>query len=236
MKHVSKRAAALVLALCMALGLSACGNKDLETAQLLVQGNLDVIYLNKADAKYLELVGSSENEAEQDYLDGLEAEAAKFCMYWGIVDTSLGESYEDLPADLKTEITTLYNEIYSHSKYEVQPATKQSDGSYTVKVLIDPIDVMQQASDLYDNDEYEPLNEFFERLAAMDAPEDQDAFNELNYEYCRIILQMVRELLPDLGYLEQKSLAIQVEEDSDGYFTINDDDWGTFDTYIITYP
>ena len=172
-----------------------------------------------------------------EYLDGLEVEAEFFANYWGIVDSSLGESYADLDETLQADIIALYKDIYSHSKYEVKQAVRQEDGSYTVQVLVDPIDVMQKASDLYDNDGYEPLNAFWTKMNQMDPASVTDTvYAELTNEYGSIIVQMVREQLDSLGYLEQKSLSIQVQEDSDGYLSINQDDWGIFDSYVIAYP
>lgn len=230
MKQTVKRAAALGLALCLALGLSACGDKESEQVQKLVQGNLDVIYLNKADPEYLELVESSENEAEQDYLDGLEAEAEYFSRYFSIVNTDYNESYDDLSDELKQAIMDLYDEIYSHTKYEVQPAVKQDDGSYTVKVLIDPINIMQLASDAADS--YEAFDEINAKYPDQMTDEEWAAYNN---EYGMACVDLVRSQMDSLGYLDQKSIVLQYEEDADGYMSINEDDWRKIDEYIIAY-
>lgn len=249
LKSVRKCIIVAGLTLCMCLGLSACGGLDelKEIAHLgtpstsvavdLVQGNLDSLYLGKFNPDYLVLVESTEEAIEQDYLDGLEIEAEYFTYYWGIVDTSLGQTYADLDEDLKNDIIELYKEIYSKSKYDISSAVRQSDGSYAVKILIEPIDIMQQASDIYANDEYEPLNEFWSKYddAAIEAMTAEDS-TAYTHEYGEIIVQLVRDQLPNLGYLEQKSQSIQVEEDTDGYLAINSDDLGIFDEYVIYYP
>ena len=231
-----KKASILFLALCMLLSLTACVGFSEDDATTLVQGNLDVIYLNKHNEDYLKMVDSSKEEADQDYLDGLEVEAEYFANYWGIVESSYGESYDDLDESLKNRIIELYRKIHDNSKYEVQPASKQDDGSFIVKVLIDPIDIMEQAYELYYNDEYAPLNEFWDKYAYTDfstmSDEDYIAYT---HEYGEIIVQLVEDQLPNLGYKEQKSQAIQVEE-VDGSYGINDDDWGIFDSYVIYYP
>lgn len=243
MKHWKKWFAGL-LAVCMVMGLAACGAvSDLvgdalneETVVRLVKGNIDVIYLGQYDEDYLEIVVDTEEELQQEYLAGLEVEAEYFAGYWGIVDAESGESYTDLDEELREDIIGLYKEIYSKSKYEVQDAVKMNDGSYAVKVLVDPIDIMEQALALYQNDEYEPLNSFWEKYAGADfsAMSEEDYWAYTN-EYGEVIVQMVRELLPKLGYKEQKSQTIQVEE-VDGAFQINGDDFGIFDSYVIEYP
>lgn len=236
MKNLKRKAAVLVLMLCMLFSLTACKSSGVEEATTLVQGNIDVIYLGKYDPEYLKLVNSTEETAEQDYLAGLEVEAEYFSYYWGIVDSDLGETYEDLDESFRAELVELYREIYSHSKYEVQEAVKQSDTSYAVKVLIDPIDIMDQAVTLYENDEYEPLNEFRAKYADTDfSLMSDEEYMDYTHEYGEIIVQLVRDQLPNLGYMEQKSQTIQVES-VNGVQSINDDDWGIFDSYVIYYP
>ena len=241
MKKVTKRMILLFTVLCMCINLCACGmigafnEVNAFDAELLVQGNLDEIFLGKADPNYLELVDSTREESKELYMEGLEAEAEFFATYWGILDTNFGQTYDDLDADLKEAIIDLYEEIYSYSKYEVISSVKQDDGSFAVKVTVDPIDVMQRASDAYEN--YEPLITFLASYdqAAIDAMNDEE-YLAFNCEYGRIIVQMVSEQIPNLDYMDQKTQTIQVEEDSDGYFAINDDDLMTFDSYVIFYP
>ena len=231
-----KKLICLLLLLCMLFSLTACGGSELKDVTLLVKGNIDVIYLGKYDPAYLKLVDSNERIAEQEYLSGLEVEAEYFAHYWGIVDSNYDESFEDLDESFRQEIIELYREIYSHSKYEVQEAIKQDESSYAVKVLIDPIDVMDQAVTLYENDEYEPLNDFWVKYADADFSlmSDEEYLN-YTHEYGRIIVQLVRDQLPNLGYMEQKSQTLQVQE-TDGVQTINSDDWAIFDSYVIYYP
>jgi len=238
MKRMGKTLGVTALALCLLLSLSACiGGVSAEDVTALVQGNIDEIYLGKYDEDYLKMVDSTAAEAEQAYLDGLEIEAEFFVNYWGIVDAGYGESYADLDAGFRQEVVELYKEIYSHTKYEVQPAVKLDDGSYTVKVLVDPIDIMEQAEALYMNDEYAPLNAFWEKYAYTDFSAMSDAeYMDYTHEYGEIIVQMLRDLLPQLGYTEQKTQAIQVEVGEDGRLQINEDDWGIFDSYVIYYP
>lgn len=239
MKKIRKLSAVLVFALCAMLCLSACGSLDLgggeeEDVTLLVRGNIDVIYQGKYDPDYLEMVDSTEAEAERDYLDGLAVEAEYFAYYFGIVDPDYGETYDILDADLQNELVELYREIYSHSKYEVQTAVEQEDGSYTVRVLVDPINVIQLAVDAYED--YEPLNEFWAKYADTDfgAMSDED-YLAYTHEYGYLMVQLVRDQMPNLGYMEQKSQSIQVQE-VDGVLSMNDDDWGIFDSYVIYYP
>lgn len=237
MKKIKKQVAVLALTLGMCLGLSACGGYAEEDIMTLVRGNINEIYLGQFDADYLEMVDSTPTAAKQAYLDGLEVEAEYFANYWGIVEADYGEVYDDLNESLKQDIIELYREIYSNTKYEIKSVVKQNDGSYAVKVLVDPIDIMERAFEVYENNEYEPLNAFWDKYADVDinAMTDEE-YMDYTHEYGEVIVQLVREQLPDLSYTEQKSQSIQVEEDEDGLWTINDDDWTIFDSYVIYYP
>lgn len=227
-------AASLILA--MSFGLTACGNSGTEQATALVQGNLDEIYLGRVTEDYLKLVDGTEEESAQAYWDGLEVEAEYFVNYWGIVESDYGETYANLDEDFQNEVIEMYKEIYSYSKYEVQEAVKQDDDSYSVKVIISPIDIMEQAEDLYLNDEYEPLNAFWTKYAEYDfsTMSDED-YMAYTHEYGRVIVQMMYDLLPNIGYMDEKSMVLQVET-IDGVMSINDDDFGIFDSYVISYP
>lgn len=236
MKKITKHAVICFLILCMSLGLSACGNYSEDEIMTLVRGNINEIYLGQFDADYLEMVDSTPAAAKQSYLEGLEIEAEYFANYWGIVDANYGESYDDLSDRLQQDIIELYREIYSNTKYEIKSVVRQNDGSYAVKVVVDPIDIMEKASEIYENDEYEPLNTFWDKYAEVDidAMTDEE-YMDYTHEYGEIIVNLVKDQLPDLGYTEQKSQSIQVEEE-DGLWTINDDDWAVFDGYVIYYP
>lgn len=227
---------AVSLVLAMSFGLTACGNSGTEQAAALVQGNLDEIYLGRVTEDYLKLIDGTKEESAQAYLDGLEVEAEYFVNYWGIVESDYGETYANLDEDFQNEVIEMYKEIYSYSKYEVQEAVKQDDDSYSVKVIISPIDIMEQAEDLYLNDEYEPLNAFWTKYAEYDfsTMSDED-YMAYTHEYGRVIVQMMYDLLPNIGYMDEKSMVLQVET-IDGVMSINDDDFGIFDSYVISYP
>ena len=237
---------ALALAASMILGLTGCGSiqnlaeelvlggSNEEFAQKLVQGNLDEIYLGQFDEEYLEMVDISIVDAKKDYLDGIDVEAEFFANYWGIVVAEYDEYYADLNDDFKNTVSEMYQEIYSHSKYEVHDAVKQDDSTYSVKVVIYPIDIMEQAANAYDT--YAPLNAFFEKYADVDfnTMSDED-YMAYTHEYGYLIVDLVKEQLPNLSYKEPESMLVQVEDIND-VFQMNESDLSIFDEYVIYYP
>ena len=235
---MKKKLFAVVLAFAMVLALTACGSIDVgggtSDITLLVRGNLDAVYPGIFDPDYLELVGTDEATAKSDYEAGIASEAEFFCYYFGIIDSEFGEDFSDIPEDLQAEVIQLYKDIYSKSSYECKEAVEQSDGSYTVQVLIDPIDVIQKAYDTIDAG-YQPWQEFNEKYA--DADFNDATVNEAYIrEKTRMALDLVQSFMPDLGYLDQKSLSVQIQQDADGYYSINSDDWSTIDLYMVNYP
>ena len=118
-----KKKIAAATAMLMALVLTACsGGFD---ASKYVNGVLKNIYLGDS-ADYRELVDITEEEAYQEYEQGIEVEADFFLQYYGLDSVSDG---------VYQQIVDMYKEIYSHSKFEVKEAVKNED-DYNVEVLI----------------------------------------------------------------------------------------------------
>ncbi len=243
MKHmkISCVAIAVVLVLSMLMCVTSCGLLPTSigetTVTLLVRGNLDALYLGEFDDDYLELVDSNEQEEQEFYMEGITMDAEYFAWYWGIIDIDADESFDDLDEKLQQNIIDLYIKISDQVKYEVEPAAKQKDGSYTVKVLITPVMIMEQACEVYDKGSYKPLEDYLQKSQNADwGNMSSKEYWAMTNEYGQIIVDMVSSLLPELSYGEQKSMVMQVDEDEDGYLQMNEDDLGVFDSYVIMYP
>jgi len=236
MKHLKKLAAAC-LALAMVLALTACedgkGMKPAD-ATALVKGNLDEIYLGVFDPDYLESVGITENQAEETYLGGMESEAQYFFYYYGYED-----SYNYVTEEQMQEAVDMYKEIYSKARYTVQDAVEQSDGTFAVKVVFEPIDVHSQITD---EDFGAFAEDFFAGFEDVDTEsmtdEEWDAWltEEFYPAYNKAILELVKPKVATLGYEKENSTVIQVVKDEDGYYTMDDTGFQTLDSLLITYP
>lgn len=235
-----KKVLATLLSIAMVLGLMACGSSG-DQIQTLVRGNIDAIYIGKTTDEYLKVVNSTTEQARDEYLDGLNTEAEFFCYYFGIISSTYAETYDDVKEETKAKIVDMYKQIYDKSKYEVKESVKQSDGNYTVQVLIDPIDIMETAVDMLSDGTYEPYENFVAKYDDMDTSEMSDAeldelVSEYNDELANVIVDLIISILPDLGYKDSKSLSVQVQKDDDGFYVINSDDWSKIDDYMIYYP
>lgn len=227
MKFV-KKLAALSLAAAMAVTLAACGGGVTKNdATVYIQGELDSTYKGQYNEDYLKLMDMTAEEAERDnYVWNLEAEADIFMNALEINPTE----------ENKAKVVELFKEIYAHSKYEVQPASKLESGSFAVEVLIEPIDILVQFADTTDISEiYGDLLDKY----GITTPEEYDAMPDEDYEameseYADAIVSAIRDLIPSLGYEPQQSVILQLKLEDDTYTLVNTD-WQKLDDMIVDY-
>lgn len=220
-----RKLAAAGLALALMLALAACGGGyTAADATALVKANLDILYLGQYDSDYLATTDTSENDAEEIYQGNLEAEVNnRLILYYGM---------EAVSDEMYQELLDLQEEIYSHAKYEVLPATEQADGTYAVKVNISPVNIHV----LVDEDYYDARDEFW-----ADHPEDVNEMSEEEYQaYCddynQMVIDLIKARMPEIGNEEETSVVIQVVQDSDGLYTPDENGLASCDDLIITYP
>lgn len=216
---MKKKLTVLILTLCAIL-LCSCASFD---AAGLLQGNLDLIYLNQYTDAYLESVDLTAEEADQQYADGIEAELEYFADYFDIDLTLCSD-------ELKEQIREFYRNVYSHSKYEVGSAANNS-GTYVVSLTIYPIDIIQQFMEK-DADGFMTVWEARYNNGEFDAMTDQ----EFEAAWVSGILGALNARLPDIGYQAAESIAVQIAKDeTDGLYVITDNDFGRIDSLIIAY-
>lgn len=219
--HEMKRLLSLLLILAMLLSLSACASE--EDIELLVQGNLDELYLGKFSSDYMELTGSSEAECLESYERGIAAEAKLFTLLYSVEN----------PSDaLMDDIAEMYREIYSYAKYSVSKAERQSDGSFSLTVKVYPIDIFRRVEKNWDK----YMEDFYSDYGYADV----DSMSEIEraaFEaaWADSIIAAVYSCIPSLGYLKGVSIPVRVEK-IDGYWTVSEEDFYQIDENIIYYP
>lgn len=219
-----KRFAALALALGLTLTLGAC-NQGISTfdAKAYIEGMLKQTYLGEFDEGYLTLVDSNEEEAQTNYENSLDVESQFFCYFYDI----------EYPTDKQMEqLRDLYGRIYAHAKFEVVSAAKQDDGSFSVKLSIEPINIVQLAEAKLG----EALEPFYTKYENADINNMTDEeYKAYDQEYAQIIIDTYESVMSEIGNEEVKTLSVQIEEDEDGYFGLADDDFDRIDALIINY-
>ena len=228
MRRSATTGAALALALCLAL--TACGGETVTTkgftehdAEVYVDGLIKENYLGQAEEDYLELVNIHVDDVESVYDSGLDADVEYFLYMYDI----------DYPTDeLREEIKELYREMYGFTKYEIVSAAAQEDGSFSVKLNVYPIDTAQMVSEAM-NDATE---KFYEKYPQdqVNAMRDKD-YEAMDKEWGRLILDLYQEALKETGNMTEKSITVQVEQNSEGLYAMNSDDFARLDALIIDY-
>lgn len=222
----SKKIAALVLAAALALSASACGGKSAGIskfdAKTYVDGLLRETYLGEFDPEYLELVGIDEDEAQQTYEAGISNEVSFFINLYGI---------EYPEEELYEELTELYKKIYSHAKFEVTDAVKMDDGSFSVQVTVEPIDIVQLA----DTDWDKTISAFYEDYPMeVQYAMTTEEYQEMDREYAQLILDLYKDKLDETGNMTAKTVLVSVAKEN-GSYTISQDDFAKLDELIIDY-
>lgn len=210
---MKKKLTSLALAAALALGLAACGGGEGEKlnsfdAKVYVDGLLRENYLGEYPPEYLELVGISQEEAEYVYQTSLSVEVSNCLYYYDI----------DYPTDeLRQSLTKLYKNIYSHAKFEVISAAEQEDGSYAVKVSVEPIDTIRLAEDKW----ADALKEFCEKYPAevRNAMSDEE-YQAMDKEHADIVLEVLQSVVKDTGNLEAEEILVQITRDEEGIYSL----------------
>lgn len=224
MKRIWKNFVVLVMACVMVVSLAACSQtldaimmQELD-ATSYVRGVLKATYLGDFK-EYMEFVDVDETEAQEDYLAGLEVEMEYFADYFDISE----------PSDkTKANIVELYKKIYAKSKFEVKDAVK-SDSGYNVEVVISPIDILHKADD--------DFNAYVDDFNARYQTGEFDSLTDEQYEdeFAKGILEIVEAYIPQIGYEADKSIVVQVKQDSDGLWFISEEDITNMDEWIVAY-
>lgn len=211
---MKKKKAAIIWLLAAVLLAAGCsGGFD---ASMYVRGALNNIYLGDP-TEYMELVDITEEEAAEEYEQGIEVEADYFLQYYGIGEVS-DEVYQ--------QIVDMYKTIYQQSRFEVQEAVRNGD-DYNVEVLISPIDVIVNSEE----DISAAVDEFVASVDPADYPDDLS----INDALAQLVVDVINENMPELGWLDQKSVIVKVEKDEAGYYGLSSDAISQLDQDIIAY-
>lgn len=209
-----KKRAAIVCVLAAVLLLAGCGGGF--DADRYVLGVLNNIYLGDS-TEYREMVDITEEEAAEEYEQGIEIEADFFLQYYGIGEVSDG---------VYQQIVDMYKTIYRQAKFEVQEAVRNGD-DYNVEVLISPIDVIVNSE--------EDISAAVDAFVASADPADYTDEQVLNDALAQIVVDVILGNMPDLGWQDQKSVIVKVEKDDAGYYGLSSDAISQLDQDMIAY-
>lgn len=215
------------LALAMVLVFTACGGETQEITKFdavaYVDGLLQENYLGQFPEDYLEMVGIDQETAEETYESCMEQEVNYFAYYFDI-----DEPTEEMAEELKT----LVKEIYSHTRYEIISAAEQEDGSFSVKVEVEPIDIIQLVRSDWDKS----TEDFYEKYPVTEINAMNNAeYEKVEAEWAQLILKLVRDKMPEIGNMTSRSMAVQIEKGKEGYYSIASEDFSKLHELILDY-
>ena len=131
----------------------------------------------------------------------------------------------------------LYQDIYAKADYSIVSSSKQDDGTFAVKVTVKPMDIFT----LLVNNSDDGFEAFWEKFDAVDTNSMCDeefatwSTNVFAPEFYDTLLDVLEAQIPDIGYKDEKSIVIQVQQSESGSLYISDEDWQNLDNLIIDY-
>ena len=214
-----------LLTLALTVLLTACA-QETETgfdAEAYVTGVLKATYLGQFQADYLEMVGLTEAEAQTEYANGIHLEVNNFYSAYSIETTT---------DELHDGIEELFYDIYSHASLTVTGVEEREDGSFVVTVEVEPIDIVRQV--------HEALPALQAEFYAKYPEEDQNTMTSAQYtafdaEWAQLVLGLYQDKLTTIGHLPAQTVTLRVEQDSQGYYGINNADFLALDKLVIDY-
>lgn len=226
MKKLTRRLGALALAFGLGLTLAACGASgglSKRDAEAYVEGLLKETYLGEFDADYLQLVDLDEDEARKTYDAGLDAETSFFLNLYDI---------EYPTEETRQAVRALYEQIYQHAKFEVISAAEQDDGSFSVKVEVEPIDIVR----LVEQDWDEKMRPFYEEYPPeVQSTLGDEAYRAMDARWAQLVLALYQEKLPQTGNEAKQAIAVQLEPDKDGNCAVTSEDLNRLNETVIDY-
>ena len=227
-----KLALALICALAIACigGLSGClGNllggssttEGEEFAHDMVQGELDMVYFNRISPAYEAAMDESAQELAGYYEQAAYQATVIIARYFDLDLSVIDQQYVDALEDQ-------VKETYKHANYSVGPATRNGN-DYVVPVTVRPFDAIARICANFDS--------LAGAWRAECATRGYDEYGKEAEElWAQYLTKALAQATSEGGYLEESTIEVRVELDSDGYYYINDDDYYAVDELILYFP
>lgn len=229
---VGRRRAALALTLVLSAGLSACGGETMTAfdATAYVSGVLDETYRGTWTNAFLDLVDLTEGEAQDAYETSLEEEYERFAYQFQLNDAALTE-------ETRQSAMALLTDVCAKAQYSVGSAVLLDEERYAVEVSVRPMDLFLQV-----REDTLPAfqEEFGERYADVDlsrlSQEEQERL-EAEYEnaWAQGIVELCRDQMGVMGYLDVVPMLVLVAPDDDGLYTMGANDFSNLSALILPY-
>lgn len=199
-KHLLKSISALLTTVLLLSGLTACGTSEFDATgytKSVLDANFHHEYTDYA--KYREITEAEAiKELEKSLNDHVDAELSSL------------DSMGSFSAEEKEEYKTIFKKVQELASYEVQDASKEKNGNFTVTIQITPSNV------------YQTLEENITTTAQEMAKQEIDLTESSNFH--TLLIDSMQASIDENVYGKSVSIKIQVKKDSNGTYGISDSD------------
>lgn len=209
MKRMKKSALAILLVVVMGM-LAGCGGLKPEDAKAYAQAILDASY--KGEFKeYIKQTDSTEEEAEKLYEESID-------------ETMSAEGFQELGMsdELLADYRQLCKDLAKQAKYSIGDA-KETDNGFEVTVTVEPFNG------------FEGIEDKFNEVVAAEAEkiDPSTSAEEINELLFQKMYDLMAEAVANPTYGETTTVTLHVVADSEGVYSIPDDDLTTIDTTLF---
>ena len=236
-----KRLGLLALCLCLLLSAVGCGvdkklvedtlrslsgQLDPDTAQFLVQNDLDALYHDAHNDEYLKLTNSTAEDVDAAFAALAASEADFFASYFDLVEITDEQS---------GRLISFFETVYKAASYTVGDPIQNDNGSYTVPVTVKPVDVVSAIIDKV-NAGAESLPAYTdEEIDAMTDEEYETANTEYEQAWTELVVQSAEECADSLGSADETAVDMQVSQ-IDKVWQVTNESHQDFNAVVVYYP
>lgn len=219
------KTAALLLAAALLLSLTGCRKEPPPPAfdaEVYVEGRLAEAYLGEVSQEYLDMVGYNETQVESIYKNSLYLEAQVFAYRYNI----------EYPDEFLEELQELYKSVYAHAKFLVVSTSREEDGSISVEVETQPVDLATRMEEKREK----ALKPFFEKYpTGSQNAMDEEAYKAYDADWARAVIDLLKETLPELGNLGPQRVTVKLTRNEEGYYTLSNEEFQKLNVAIMDY-
>ena len=215
MRKGMKRVLIVRLVVAVMMTFAGCKKKEFDAAGY-VKATLDMTMKGETE-DYIKFVGCSKEEALKDYEDTLDEAVEQFGEF-GVNEEAL-EEFRQFSIDL-----------YKAVKYEVKEAQKEKDGSYTVKVETEKMNVFAGAMEKFE----EAAESYVEEAVAAALEGGEQLTDEkMAQDLYGKVIELFKESLANATYQEPTTVEVKVSQDDDGVWEIPEKDFEVLELSLI---
>ncbi len=215
MRKGMKRVLIVGLVVAVMMTFAGCKKKEFDAAGY-VKATLDMTMKGETE-DYIKFVGCSKEEALKDYEDTLDEAVEQFGEF-GVNEEAL-EEFRQFSIDL-----------YKAVKYEVKEAQKEKDGSYTVKVETEKMNVFAGAMEKFE----EAAESYVEEAVAAALEGGEQLTDEkMAQDLYGKVIEFFKESLANATYQEPTTVEVKVSQDDDGVWEIPEKDFEVLELSLI---